>query len=152
MINILIGIIGKLQRSVVSTLAFNEFIRYFHQIGSPTFSTNFCQFEQLKDKTNFLLLIGQKQGNKYLKVFKCIDICEPNNKFFNERKENIIYKSGLWNSNWSTSWVPKSPWLAGVPYCPWIQISCYSVTPVVNLQTFFAYYARMDVFCVTMKW
>ena len=34
----------------------NEFIRCFHQFVSLIFSMNFSQFEQLKKKTNFLLV------------------------------------------------------------------------------------------------
>ena len=35
---------------------FNEFIRCFHQFDTPIWSTNVSQFEQLKRKTNFLLV------------------------------------------------------------------------------------------------
>ena len=35
---------------------FNEFITCFHQFVSPAFSKNHSQFEQLKKKTNFLLV------------------------------------------------------------------------------------------------
>jgi hypothetical protein len=43
--------------STIINVSFNnEFIRCFHQFASPILSTNVSQFEQLKKKTNFLLV------------------------------------------------------------------------------------------------
>ena len=52
-----------------------EFIRYFHQLISLIFSTNFSQLEQLKKRPNFLK-IGPKQ------VFYSVYQLKNNNYYY----------------------------------------------------------------------